>query len=660
MSDAPRLAIVIPVYGHPMLVTEALCAALAQKAEFGIHIVAVNDGCPQEETHLVLSAFALAHPGRVTCLTRPNGGLSAARNAGIAHVLAHLPSVEAVFMLDADNRLRPQAMARAMAQLEAHPEAGWVYPSIDMFGIPARCDYGGPYARLIHSEMNVSEAGSLIRRAVFEAGVLFDETFRQGFEDWHFFLSAGDAGFAGVNLEDFGFFYRKRPESMLANADRHRDALVAQVRRAHSDLYRPATQLRLEHDEAPRYALWDSARDAVRLVTDPERAGPVLSRADYARAFWHSRTAPAQARVPPFLVVADAALLQRLSDTGTVHWALWQLEVATGEGMARARLTAPPRAGEIACLPAGSEAGRAALWTLSAEAVATLLAEASPVDPEAPGDAGPACTALALRMDPPPGPPAAAAAEAPTHDATEALRSALDVLHASPYHGAGQRRWGWRQPSIGWRGKEHRILRKTFGGQPPLPRVPGPAREIGLITEDVDATGLQGALEALQGARAQGGRLTLFVLRDRTGPGLHALRDRFDAIALLGAAGFSGERQAVSQFHAIHLSAPTRAILDDQALALMAGLDEVHVLASPGADRLMGALRRQGIATALHLPDTASDTALTLALAYEHAYDRIILADAGALTRMRALGLPEAKLCVAGADHRGHSLPVQS
>ncbi len=192
---APRLAIVVPVYGHAVLVSEALQSALDQQTDFGVQIVVVNDGCPQVETDQVLSTISEHYPDRITYLRKPNGGLSSARNFAIMHVLAHMPSVEALFMLDADNRLRPQAMARAMATLDQTPTADWVYPSIDMFGIKARCDYGGPYSRLIHSEMNICEAGSLVRRRVFEGGVMFDETYTLGFEDWHFFLAAGDAGF---------------------------------------------------------------------------------------------------------------------------------------------------------------------------------------------------------------------------------------------------------------------------------------------------------------------------------------------------------------------------------------------------------------------------------------------------------------------------------
>lgn len=633
----PEVAIIIPVHGHPMLATEALQSALAQQADFGIHVIVVNDGCPHPETNQILTAFSITYPDRLTYLRKANGGLSSARNAGIRHVLGAMPSVRAVFMLDADNRLRTGAMARAFSMLQAHPEAGWVYPSIDMFGIPARCDYGGPYSRLIHSEMNVSEAGSLIRREVFEAGVLFDESFKQGFEDWHFFLTAGDAGFSGINCEDFGFLYRKRPESMLAEADRLRDKLVAQLQEAHPQLYSPAHQITLEHTEAPRFAIWRQDENAVHLVTDPGQTGQVLTHEQFAERWWHARSAPTRVHVPPYLVVLNAGLQAALDRARALHWALWQLELAAHDGIACASLSHPRRSGEIARhATTGAAAGPAAIWMLGTQALTTLLDQEQPTDPEHPGEGSPVPNAISLRVGLDGG--ARAAPSATAH-----LRDVIERIHASPYREAGRRRWRWRQPSVGWRGKEHRILRKSFGGQPPLPRVPAPGGDIGVVVDTVGAPDLSRLLDGLQAARAGGARLTLFALGESTGAGAAALRDRVDAFAVLGTAGFLGKDAMKRHFNGVALSAPADTSADDRALAMMIGLTEVHVVHCPGAMRLMGALRRRGAKTVLHLPATEADI-VTLAQAYEHAFDQFVPVDARQRALLHAIGLPMAKL----------------
>ena len=212
----PVLAIVIPVYKHSVLLGEAVISALNQKTDFEFVIVIVNDGCPMAETHQACLDFVSGAPDRVHYIRRCNGGLSAARNTGIEHVLAAWESVQAIYFLDADNRLLPGALQRAFDALLETPEAGWLYPDIDMFGQEWNSDYSGEYSVLRHLEENICEAGSLVRRAVFERGVRFDESMRLGFEDWDFWLAAIELGFRGRHIEHFGFRYRKRPESMLS------------------------------------------------------------------------------------------------------------------------------------------------------------------------------------------------------------------------------------------------------------------------------------------------------------------------------------------------------------------------------------------------------------------------------------------------------------
>ena len=192
-----------------MLLAEAVISALYQEADFEFVIVIVNDGCTMAETHQACLDFVAGAPDRVYYIRRPNGGLSAARNSGIEHVLVTWETVQAIYFLDADNRLLPGALQRAYDALMKNPQAGWFYPDIDMFGQEWNSDYSGEYSVLRHLDENICEAGSLVRRAVFEKGARFDESMKLGFEDWDFWLSAIELGFRGKHLENFGFRYRK-------------------------------------------------------------------------------------------------------------------------------------------------------------------------------------------------------------------------------------------------------------------------------------------------------------------------------------------------------------------------------------------------------------------------------------------------------------------
>ena len=166
---------------------------------------------------------------------------------------------------------------------EQDPEVGWVYPNIDMFGQEWNSDYSGEYSVLRHLEENICEAGSLVRRAVFERGARFDESMRLGFEDWDFWLGAIERGFRGKHLENFGFRYRRRPESMLSDSERDRLKRWLRGLRpgpAASDLVVTATVEVPVSDSEPQYAwevAWEDAGREAEALGAGERTAQVLA-----------------------------------------------------------------------------------------------------------------------------------------------------------------------------------------------------------------------------------------------------------------------------------------------------------------------------------------------------------------------------------------------
>src|SRR4051794_4382568 len=174
---AVTVAVVIPAWNQPGLLPEALASVLAQQDAPALAAVVVDDGCPSPATASVALQYAAAHPGRVLLLRQRNQGLSAARNSGIEFALRAFPACRALFFLDADNRLQPGFLARAWAALQAAaPAVGWLYPDIDEFGATQNCACGGDYSLLQLIVQNYCEAGSLVRREVFTAGLRFDTT----------------------------------------------------------------------------------------------------------------------------------------------------------------------------------------------------------------------------------------------------------------------------------------------------------------------------------------------------------------------------------------------------------------------------------------------------------------------------------------------------
>lgn len=326
-SSEVKLAIVIPVFKHSMLIAEAIESALSQVTDFEFRVVIINDGCPYPETELTCSAYARTYPNRVHYLRKKNGGLSSARNFGIEYSLEEWPHLQAIYLLDADNRLLPASMQRAFNCLAQAGFKGWVYPDIDMFGYPWYGDFSGSYSVLTHLTTNICEAGSMISRDLLDRGVRFDESMRLGFEDWEFWLAAAETGARGHHCPGFGFQYRKRAESMLSDSNRDSEEIISYVRRKHAKLYKPAKIVSLEQEESPRYAIYLADTQQYLLTTDPD-TGIVMSTDEFHSKWWSAIAAPHRHSMPGFMVTTSSKTLKLLSEKKLLHWTLWRLEDA--------------------------------------------------------------------------------------------------------------------------------------------------------------------------------------------------------------------------------------------------------------------------------------------------------------------------------------------
>lgn len=253
---APEVAVVIPAHGQPEQLKDAVTSALRQSIS-SAGVVIVNDGCRYARTDEVARAFARSFPESVIYVRKPNGGLSSARNHGIRVALDAWPSVRAVFPLDADNKLSPQTLELLLRALDSAPsEVAWAYQDATFFGAEHGVwATGVPFStyRLLHE--NYCDAGSLIRRDVFEQGDWYDEAMRHGYEDWEFFLRVALRGRRAVHVPGTGFLYRRRGNSMLTQSQARHQEVYGYITERHAKAFRPNSIATREHEEAPRYAL---------------------------------------------------------------------------------------------------------------------------------------------------------------------------------------------------------------------------------------------------------------------------------------------------------------------------------------------------------------------------------------------------------------------
>ncbi len=109
-APEPLLSVIVPVYNVEQYLAECLDSILEQP-EAPFEVIVVDDGSP--DGSVKIARKAARRDARVTVVTRPNGGLSAARMTGIEH--ANAPYLTFV---DSDDRVNAGGLWEALDSLQ--------------------------------------------------------------------------------------------------------------------------------------------------------------------------------------------------------------------------------------------------------------------------------------------------------------------------------------------------------------------------------------------------------------------------------------------------------------------------------------------------------------------------------------------------------------
>jgi glycosyltransferase involved in cell wall biosynthesis len=121
-----KVSIVLPVYNGAEYVTEALDSILAQTYT-NFELIAVDDGST-DATPQILDDYA-ARDSRMRVIHQENQRLPGALNTGFRAAMG-----EYLTWSSADNRLKPDFLARMVDCLRRHPEWDAVYANVDIIG----------------------------------------------------------------------------------------------------------------------------------------------------------------------------------------------------------------------------------------------------------------------------------------------------------------------------------------------------------------------------------------------------------------------------------------------------------------------------------------------------------------------------------------------
>jgi len=652
-TSQPKIAIVIPVYKHSVLVAEAITCALTQQTDIPYKIIIVNDGCKFAETDRVCREFALAYPQQIFYLYRPNGGLSAARNTGIEFALNTWDAIAAVYLLDADNRISTQTIERSYQILIADSKVGWVYPTIDMFGNEAGndFDYRGEYSILRNLRFNTCEAGSMIRREVFTAGCRYDESMVLGFEDWEFWWQAIAAGYRGKHLPESGFQYRKRFESMLANSERDGVGISEYMKRKHRSLLTHRNILKWEHQEAPRYAIFVTDTQEIKLTSDPTMAQKSLSLAEFADYYHRGRMMPVRYHRSYFLVFTHSSVLACLEQQALIHNVFWHLEQSQEKVNFACFSWKHNQENNLEIAQNNSlfdlDGGKKdflVMTTVSTMDECVLDESEVWINSLNTPNPIPNVSQLELQL------PHSNLAESPVAGAVDSLLTTCGNLRRAIGDREAQT-WDWHNNYLPSRARMYEDARITLNSSPVYPKLTQPQqKQIGFILSILEFGGVEKvALNLAKVFCDRGWQVHLFVFAQR----MQVLPDWAQVFTTVNFYDQPSMYPWQGDQYFGTKNDPWSIPKEHQAAkGLLDWLDVAINFHNPTVNNIMGQLKRSGVTTvmSLHVHDLSPWNRPVghtyLSLGYEHAYDLIMPCSHQMADWCHNMGIPEEKICV--------------
>jgi glycosyltransferase involved in cell wall biosynthesis len=226
--NPPLVSVVVPVRNARRTIVDTIESVRQQTME-DLELIVVDDGSTDDSVALVA---AIADP-RIALASFPGGGLSVARNRGIAQARGAYLS-----FIDADDLWTPDKLQRQLEALDRRPDAGaaysWTY-TIDEAGRPLgrqpRVRHEGDVRpQMLLSFFVASGSNVLLRRAVIETVGGFDPSVSAA-EDWEYLLRVA-ARWPFVLVRRYQIFYRQSAASMASNVETMREQALLVLGRA--------------------------------------------------------------------------------------------------------------------------------------------------------------------------------------------------------------------------------------------------------------------------------------------------------------------------------------------------------------------------------------------------------------------------------------------
>ena len=239
MENAPLISIIIPCFNDAEYIEQAVLSALNQTYSYK-EVIVVDDGSDLE-TKTVLKKL---EPFITKLITQENKGQSTARNVGIRESKGKY-----ILALDSDDYFESSFCEKAVALFQQKEIIKIVTCQANLIFDKAKSYVFTPNGGTIANFLLVNSAlgTSMYKKTDWESCGGYDETMRNGFEDWEFFIRLlKNEGVAEVIQEPL-YNYRKRIDSTTSAANKMKYELLNYIYNKHQDLYKLHFNLFVSH-----------------------------------------------------------------------------------------------------------------------------------------------------------------------------------------------------------------------------------------------------------------------------------------------------------------------------------------------------------------------------------------------------------------------------
>jgi glycosyltransferase involved in cell wall biosynthesis len=239
----PQISVIVPAYNVEQYIAATLCS-LQTQSHRDFEALVVDDGSTDNTAEIVRSFTS--RDSRFKLFSKPNGGLSSARNYGICQARG-----EYIALLDGDDLYGREKLATHLWSLSRDSKIGVVYSAsrairedgsltpIKLSGRPVALD---PLAALLCKNFIGHGSNAVFRRCIFDEIGGFDETLHSC-EDVDYWLRiAATKKWHFYREPEVHSFYRVRPSGLsfdLAEMERSRKLVIAKAQERSPELVQP-------------------------------------------------------------------------------------------------------------------------------------------------------------------------------------------------------------------------------------------------------------------------------------------------------------------------------------------------------------------------------------------------------------------------------------